>query len=134
MNAKEKIQERGQNILHYNYFLQLSQAGNLNFNSLSDMGKSLKLFSCKWHNNSATSQDCCRNKIKLYLQSVTVPSTYKRSINITPDHINISIQMLLLVSEDKSFSEMFGNQFNHPHIVKSSYGRRRTTPYILQVC
>lgn len=44
---------------------------------------------------------------------ITVPSTYKCSDSITPEHINIPVQMLLQVSENKSFSEILGNQFNH---------------------
>lgn len=44
---------------------------------------------------------------------ITVASTYKRLVNI-PEHINISVQMLLWVSEDKSFSEILGNQFKYP--------------------
>lgn len=43
----------------------------------------------------------------------TVPSTYKCLDSITPEHINIPVQMLLRVSENKSFSEILGNQFNH---------------------
>lgn len=55
-----------------------------------------------------------------------MPSTYKCSVNMTPDHINILYKCYFWL-QMTMFSEIFGNQFNHTHIVKESYDCRRKT-------